>query len=146
MTALTPPREVIQIDDREAMRLLASVDHGRVVFNDRALPAIRLVNHLVDDGRIIVRTRLAAKVSTVVRSGADAGVVVAYEVDCLDPERRAGWTVSVTGWATTITDPHQLARYEQLLHPWVNMTMDTMIAIEPEFITGIRIVDDAGEK
>ncbi|BBY02994.1 pyridoxamine 5'-phosphate oxidase family protein [Mycobacterium seoulense] len=146
MTALTPPREVIQIDDREAMRLLASVDHGRVVFNDRALPAIRLVNHLVDDGRIIVRTRLAANLSTVVRSGADAGVVVAYEVDRLDPERRAGWTVAVTGWATTITDPQQLARYEQLLHPWVSMTMDTMIAIQPEFITGIRIVDDAGGK
>ncbi|OBF72136.1 hypothetical protein A5750_18525 [Mycobacterium sp. 852002-51613_SCH5001154] len=144
MTALTPPREVIQIDDREAMGLLGSIDHGRVVFTERALPAIRLVNHLVDDGRIIVRTRLAAKVSTVVRSGADAGVVVAYEADCLDPQRRAGWTVAVTGWATTITDPQQHARYERLLRPWVNMTMDTMIAIQPEIITGIRIVDDAG--
>ncbi|GAA4295862.1 pyridoxamine 5'-phosphate oxidase family protein [Mycobacterium paraffinicum] len=144
MTALTPPREVSQIDDRQAMGLLASVDHGRVVFNERALPAIRLVNHVVDDGRIIVRTRLAAKVSAVVRSGAGAGVVVAYEADRLDPERRTGWTVAVTGWATTITDPQQLARYERLLHPWVNMTMDTMIAIQPEIITGIRIVDDAG--
>ncbi|OBB66610.1 pyridoxamine 5'-phosphate oxidase family protein [Mycobacterium sp. 852014-50255_SCH5639931] len=144
MTALTPSREVIQIDDREAMGLLASVDHGRVVFNERALPAIRLVNHVVDDGRIIVRTRLAAKVSTVVRSGADAGAVVAYEADSLDPERRVGWTVAVTGWATTITDPQQLARYGRLLHPWVNMTMDTMIAIRPEIISGIRIVDDAG--
>lgn len=144
MTALTPPREVSQIDDREAMGLLATVDHGRVVFNDKALPAIRLVNHVVDDGRIIVRTRLAAKVSTAVRSGANAGVVVAYEADRLDPERRAGWTVAVTGWATTITDPEQLERYGRLLHPWVNMTMDTMIAIQPEIITGIRIVDDAG--
>ncbi len=143
--ALAPRREVVQLDEFEAMRLLASIDHGRVVFNDKALPTIRLVNHLVDDGRIIVRTRLAAKVSTVVRSGADAGVVMAYEVDRLDPERRAGWSVAVTGWATTITDPQQLARYEQLLHPWVNMTMDTMIAIRPEIITGIRIVDGAPE-
>ncbi|KLO46471.1 hypothetical protein ABW17_03990 [Mycobacterium nebraskense] len=143
--ALIPPREAIQLDEREAMRLLASVDHGRVVFNDKALPTIRLVNHLVDGGRIIVRTRLAAKVSTVVRRGTNAGVVVAYEVDRLDPERRAGWSVAVTGWATTITDPRQVARYEQLLHPWVNMTMDTMIAIQPEIITGIRIVDAAGE-
>ena len=145
MAALIPPRETAQLDEREAMRLLASVDHGRVVFNDKALPAIRLVNHLVDGGRIIVRTRLAAKVSTVVRRGADARVVVAYEVDRLDPERRAGWSVAVTGWATTLTDPQQLARYEELLHPWVNMTMDTMIAIQPEIITGIRIVDDAAE-
>ncbi len=140
--ALLPPREAIQLEDHEAMRLLASVDHGRVVFTDKALPAIRLVNHLVDDGRIIVRTRLAAKVSNVVRAGARTGVVVAYEADRLDPERRAGWTVAVTGWATTVTDPQQLARYEQLLHPWVNMTMDTIIAIEPEIVSGLRIVDD----
>ena len=134
--------EVIELDHREAMRLLASVDHGRVVFSDQALPAIRVVNHLVDEGRVIVRTRLRATVSTVVRSNTDDGVVVAYEADALDPQRRAGWSVVVTGWATTITDPEQIARYERLLHPWVYMTFDTMIAIQPEIVTGIRIVDD----
>ncbi len=50
--------------------------------------------------------------------------------------------MGVTGWATTITDPERIARYEQLLHPWVKMTMDTMIAIQPEIVTGIRIIDD----
>ncbi len=116
--------------------------HGRAVFTHQALPAIRLVNHLVDEGRVIVRTRVTATVSTVVRLSGDAGVVVAYEADDLDPQRRAGWSVVVTGWATTITDPEQVARYEQLLHPWVNMAMDTMIAIQPEIVTGIRIIDD----
>lgn len=135
-------REAAELDAVEAMRLLASVDHGRVVFNHQALPTIRVVNHLVDDGRIIVRTRLTATVSTVVRLSTDAGVVVAYEADDLDPRRRAGWSVVVTGWATTITDPQQIASYERLLSPWVNMTMDTMIAIQPEIITGIRIIDD----
>jgi hypothetical protein len=133
---------VIELDHREAMRLLASVDHGRVLFTHQALPAIRLVNHLVDGGRVIVRTRLTATVSTVVRLSTDAGVVVAYEADDLDPQRRAGWSVVLTGWATTITDPGQIARYEQLLHPWVNIAMDTMIAIQPEIVTGIRIIDD----
>ncbi len=135
-------REAVELDPVEAMRLLASVDHGRVVFNHQALPAIRLVNHLVDEGRIIVRTRLTATVSTVVRLSSDTGVVVAYEADDLDPQRRAGWSVVVTGWAATITDPEQIARYEQALRPWVNMTMDTLIAIQPEIITGMRIVED----
>ncbi len=58
------------------------------------------------------------------------------------PQRRAGWSVVATGWATTIIDPEQVARYEQLLHPRVNMAMATMIAIQPEIVTGIRIVDD----
>lgn len=54
-----------------------------------------------------------------------------------------GWAGAwcLPGWATTITDPEHIARYEQLLHPWVNMTMDTMIAIQPEIVTGIRIID-----
>jgi len=135
-------REVVQLDPAEAMRLLASVGHGRVVFTRDALPAIRPVNHLVDDGRVIVRTRLTAKVSAAVRSNADAGVVVAYEADDLDPERRLGWSVVVTGLATTVSDPGQVDRYEQLLRPWVNKVMDTVIAIEPEIVTGIRIVAD----
>lgn len=87
-------REVVELDRDEAMRLLASVDHGRVVFTRAALPAIRPVNHLVVDGRVIGRTRLTAKVSVAVRSSADAGVVVAYEADDLDPRRRTGWSVS----------------------------------------------------
>jgi len=143
-------REVIELDRTEAMRLLASVSHGRVVFTRDALPAIRPVNHLVDAGRVIMRTRLTATISTVVRSnanaGANAGVVVAYEADDLDPQRRLGWSVVVTGLATTITDPEQIARYEQLLQPWVNMEMDTAIAIEPHIVTGIRISADSGPR
>jgi len=135
------PREVVELDRAEALRLLASVGHGRVVFTRDALPAIRPVNHLVDNDRVIVRTRLTSKVSTAVRS-TDSGVVVAYEADDLDSRRQLGWSVVVTGMATTITDPGHIARYEQLLRPWVNKVMDTVIAIEPEIVTGIRFVAD----
>jgi hypothetical protein len=50
--------------------------------------------------------------------------------------------VVVTGLATTIINPEQVARYQQLLQPWVNMAMDTVIAIDPEIVTGVRIVDN----
>jgi hypothetical protein len=84
---------------------------------------------------------LTANVSLAVRSSTNSGVV-AYEADDLDPQQRLGWSVVVTGLATTISDPALVARYEQQLQPWVNMAMDTVIAIEPEIITGIRIVSD----
>jgi Pyridoxamine 5'-phosphate oxidase len=77
-----------------------------------------------------------------VRSNAYSGVVVAYEADDLDPQRRLGWSVVVTGLATTVTEPERVARYSQQLRPWVNKVMDTVIAIEPEIVTGIRIVAD----
>ncbi|HEX9832563.1 MAG TPA: pyridoxamine 5'-phosphate oxidase family protein [Mycobacterium sp.] len=138
-------REVVALDRAEAMRLLASVDHGRVVFTRDALPAIRAVNHLVDDGRVIVRTRLTATLSTAVRSATGSAVVVAYEADALDPQRRLGWSVVVTGLATTLTNSDHIANYEQRLRPWVNKVMDTVIAIEPEIVTGIRIVEPVAE-
>ena len=91
-----------ELSRAEAMRLLASVDYGRVVFTLKALPAIRPVNHLVDDGRIIIRTRLTTTISTVVGS-ARSGVVVAYEADNFDPQSRAGWSVVATGRRTRLT-------------------------------------------
>jgi len=126
-----------RLDDAEAMRLLASVSYGRVVFTLNALPAIRPVNHLLDDGRIIIRTRLTASISAAVRSS--EGIIVAYEADSIDSQTRTGWSVVVTGRAHTLTDPDEVMRYEQLLEPWVNHA-DTVVAIEPEIITGLRLI------
>jgi hypothetical protein len=126
-----------RLDSSEAIRLLASTSYGRIVFTLNALPAIRPVNHLLDEGRIIIRTRLTASISAAARSS--EGIVVAYEADSIDPQTRTGWSVVVTGHAHTITDPDQVSRYEQLLHPWINHA-DTVVAIEPAIITGFRIV------
>lgn len=128
-----PARGAQRLGDVEAIRLLASVDYGRIVFTFKTLPAIRPVNHLVDEGQLIIRTRLTA---TAVRSS--EGVVVAYEADHIDPQTQTGWSVVVTGRAHTLTDPDQVLRYEQLLHPWINHA-DTVVAITPEIITGFRI-------
>lgn len=125
----------------EAMRLLASVSYGRVVLSVGALPAIRAVNHLIDEGRIILRTRLTAPASGTRRANAHSGLVVAYEADHLDPDRHTGWSVVVTGMAKTVSDPGAIARYERLLRPWVNEA-DTVVAIEPQIVTGMRLAPD----
>lgn len=134
-----PARGAARLDRTEAMRLLADVAYGRVVFTLNALPAIRPVNHLVDEDRIIIRTRLASAISTTVRS--TDGVIVAYEADSIDPQRRTGWSVVAVGPAHTLTDPDQISRYEQLLHPWVNHA-DTVLAIDPQVVTGFRILPE----
>lgn len=85
----------------EAMGLLASVSYGRVIFTFDALPAVRPVEHLVDDGRVIIRARMMSAISTAERS--TDGIVVAYEADSLDPLRRMGWSVAITGRAHTLT-------------------------------------------
>jgi nitroimidazol reductase NimA-like FMN-containing flavoprotein (pyridoxamine 5'-phosphate oxidase superfamily) len=131
-----PPDNGQKLDQVEAMRLLATVAYGRVVFTLNALPAIRPVNHLVDDGIIIVRTRLTTAISAAVRSARE--LIVAYEADSFDNESKTGWSVVVTGRAHAVTDADQISRYEQLLHPWVNRA-DNVLAIEPDIVTGFRI-------
>jgi Pyridoxamine 5'-phosphate oxidase len=97
------------------------------------------VNHLVDNGEIVIRTRLTAKLTTA--ASPPDGIVVAYEADELDPIRRVGWSVVVTGIARPVTDTARLARYERLLHPWVDQAMDTVVGIHSEIITGFRLTE-----
>lgn len=133
-------RATVEIPRAEALRLLASVTYGRIVFTRDALPAVRPVNHLVDDGEIIVvRTHLTSRLTSTVR--AQTNVVVAYEADDIDPVQQLGWSVVVTGIARPVIDPERIERYERLLRPWVDGAMDTVVAIEPTLVTGVRLIE-----
>jgi hypothetical protein len=131
------PRRLQEITKAECLRLLGSVSFGRVVFTQHALPAIRPVNHLVDDGAVIIRTHLGAAVLSAV------GLVVAYQADAIDPLEHLGWSVIVTGVARHVDDPDDIARYEQMLHPWVIAEMDQIIRIQPTIVTGYALVAQA---
>ncbi|MCP2278060.1 Pyridoxamine 5'-phosphate oxidase [Nocardia amikacinitolerans] len=132
--------DVVELAREEALTLLARAPFGRVVYTRDALPAIRPVNHLLDDGLLIVRTRLASQFSATVRSRSE--VVVAYEADDIDIDRRTGWSVVVTGIARPVTDPARTARYQRILRPWIGAPMDGVIEIEPTLVSGIRLVDN----
>jgi hypothetical protein len=101
------------------------------------MSAIRPVNHLVDDEAVIIRFRLGAAI--VAHAGSGVGVVVCSEADDLDPVRHTGWSVIATGMATLVRDHAAIARYEQMLEPWVDRQMDYVIAITPRDITGPRL-------
>jgi nitroimidazol reductase NimA-like FMN-containing flavoprotein (pyridoxamine 5'-phosphate oxidase superfamily) len=127
------------LSTEECMSRLASVPIGRVVFTHRALPAIRPVNHVVDDGNVIIRTDLG----TAVGATAGRGTVIAYEADSIDPETRTGWSVVVTGAAQVVTASRDLARYRNLLHPWVDGEHDRVIRIPADLVTGYELVPEA---
>jgi hypothetical protein len=139
----SPTRRLVEIEPEEALVLLTGAPFGRVVFTHRALPAIRPVNHIVDQGFIIIRTRLVTRLAAAVTDQLPYPTVVAYQADGLDPVARIGWSVVATGIARPVADPDRLACYERLLQPWVGGVMDTVFAIEPEIILGFRL-EDAG--
>ncbi|WP_300609241.1 pyridoxamine 5'-phosphate oxidase family protein [Trebonia sp.] len=132
-------RQTINLTEAESWELLASVSLGRIVFTQRAMPAIRPVNHLVDNRTIIVRSHLGSSIVTRATAAED-GAVVGYEADELDPIRHTGWSVIATGMARLVSEPAAVARYQQLLEPWVEGQMDYVIAIRPQLITGLRLV------
>jgi len=130
---------MVELTRRESLRRLAGVSFGRIVFTRQALPAIRPVNHIVDNGAIIVRTHLGAAVL------AATGMVVAYEADDIDPKEHVGWSVIVTGVATLVQDRDDAMRYERLLRPWVNGQRNQVIRIQPELVTGYELTPDTGD-
>lgn len=136
------PRRRIDLDPSEALRLLGTVPFGRIVFTQQALPTIRPVNHVLDGGAVVIRTHDAAALTARTRQAGGPGVVVAYEADSIDPATHLGWSVVVTGYAHLVTDPEELARYHELLNPWVGQAMDHAIRIRPDLVTGVRLAAD----
>ena len=131
-------RQTVGLAESECWRLLGSVSLGRVVFTQHALPAIRPVNHLVDDQVVIIRSHLGA--AMVGRAARGEGTVVCYQADDIDAVRHTGWSVVATGIARLLRDPAVIAQYQQLLEPWAAGRMDYVIAVEPQVITGLRLV------
>ncbi|WP_199848049.1 pyridoxamine 5'-phosphate oxidase family protein [Streptomyces dysideae] len=134
-------RRSIELDSAESLRLLGSVSFGRIVFTQHALPTIRPVNHVLDDGDIVIRTHEGAALTSRTRQAGAPGVVVAYEADVIDPDTHLGWSVVVTGYAHLVTDARDLARYQELLHPWVERAMDYAVRIRPDLVTGVRLAE-----
>ncbi|MEV0737774.1 pyridoxamine 5'-phosphate oxidase family protein [Streptomyces sp. NPDC050549] len=134
------PRRCVELEPAEALKLLGSISLGRIVFTSRALPAVRPVNHLLDQGDIIIRTDAGSALAVHTNENDGQAVVVAYEADAIDPRSHLGWSVIATGYAHLITSRTELDRYRQLLHPWVDQTMDHVIRVHPEELTGIRLI------
>ncbi|WP_416956126.1 pyridoxamine 5'-phosphate oxidase family protein [Streptomyces sp. Agncl-13] len=138
--AVEPPRRVVEIDGAEALRLLGSVPMGRIAFTRQALPTIRPVNHIVDDGNIVIRTHEGAALTSRTLQADGPGVVVAYEADAIDPDTHLGWSVVVTGYAHLVSDARELTRYQALLRPWVRQPMGYAVRIHPDLVTGLLLV------
>ena len=135
---MTDLRRLETLTRDEALRLVASVSVGRLVFTHLALPAVRPVPHLVDGPRIVIRAELGSAITAAV--GVEGGTVVAYEADAIEPAQYLGWSVVVVGRASPLTDEAECARFRERLLPWVTGAKDDIIAIRTDMVDGFRIV------
>lgn len=133
---MTDERSMLELPRAESLRLLASVPVGRLVFTYQALPAIRPVNHLVEDDKVVIGLTPG---SAIAGSTGQGGTVVAYEADSLDLSTRQGWTVIVVGIARLESEAAAL-RYRAELRPWLAGATTDIISISAEMVTGYRLV------
>ncbi|MFI9531837.1 pyridoxamine 5'-phosphate oxidase family protein [Nocardia fusca] len=134
------PRRTVPLERAEALRLLAAAPFGRIVFTADALPAVRPVNHLIGHGgEVIVRTQPFAGLA---RAALGGPAIVAYHADEIDPVRRTGWSVLVTGPARLVTAAELAAEYARRLGPWGDPHGGVVIGIEPTLVTGTRLIEE----
>ncbi|MGZ4435308.1 MAG: pyridoxamine 5'-phosphate oxidase family protein [Trebonia sp.] len=127
-------RSLIALPQRDCVELLAGAQVGRVVFTERALPAVLPITFAIYDDALVFctgDTRLAA--------AAGRGVL-AFEADEIDPASRTGWSVVVTGIAEVVTDPLERARIHTIVQPWAPGHRDVFIRLPLTVVTGRRIL------
>ncbi len=129
-------RELRELTNGDALRLLGSVRFGRVVFARHALPTIRPVNHIIDGEYVIIYANLS-----IVPMHSDRQVV-SYEADTIDHETQLGWCVILTGTAEPVLDPDEIARYERMIDPWLPGARNRIVRIRPDIVTGIELVTE----
>jgi len=144
------PRRIGAVTRGEALSLLASVSLGRVVFTENAMPAVRPANHLVESDDIIARSHDGSAVVPAIvdwnldgewGAGQERETVIAYEADNIDVDSRLGWSVVITGPATPVTDPREIAAYAAALTPWTLAGEGQLIRIHAGIVTGYRLLD-----
>jgi nitroimidazol reductase NimA-like FMN-containing flavoprotein (pyridoxamine 5'-phosphate oxidase superfamily) len=124
------------LSDDECMELLKIARIGRVGICVGAIPAIFPVNFAILDSEIIFRSGEGTKLDAALHNA-----VVAFQVDRIDAVYEEGWSVLVVGTASEVRDLDQLEEARQLgLRPWAEGRRHRFVYIQPEFMSGRRIV------
>lgn len=113
--------------------LLGGAEIARVAWQSPRGVAIVPVNYVVADGAVWFRTDPS---STVAREAGGRRVVV--EVDQVDPEKHAGWSVIVTGVAELVEFldvPDMLVD----MRIWPEGQHSLFVRVDPDEITGRRL-------
>jgi nitroimidazol reductase NimA-like FMN-containing flavoprotein (pyridoxamine 5'-phosphate oxidase superfamily) len=129
------------LSENECLLLLGRTTVGRLAVVDEGRPMVFPVNFRRDESTIVFRTDEGMKLDRVLEGG-----LVAFEVDELDPQTHAGWSVVATGRAHEVTDPEALAEVARLgVRPWPTGPKSRYVRIVPDTIEGRRLLrlDDA---
>jgi len=128
--------EPLPLTAAECEELLRTSEVGRVAVCSPDGPHIVPVNYKVDDGTLVFRTSPYSVVGTHARDA-----VIALEIDDVDVEHEAGWSVVARGRAVAVTDPDEVAAIRTAWGspPWAAGTRTLYLRIGRPELTGRRL-------
>ncbi len=125
-----------ELSEQECRRLLGTAALGRIAVTERALPMIVPVHYTVRGDDVVLSNLSASRTRA-----AEAGAVLAFEVDEYDPVTRQGWAVSVVGPSRPVCDPAEVAALNALnFAPWVGDVRQGYVAVRIGLLKGRRLL------
>jgi nitroimidazol reductase NimA-like FMN-containing flavoprotein (pyridoxamine 5'-phosphate oxidase superfamily) len=133
---------LIELDEAECLRLIASGGIGRIGFSGRYGPTVMPVNYQLYEGTIVFRTAHDSATDEDLRTGiANAEYKVAFEIDDFDAAARTGWSVLVQGSAHHVESEAERASVAAAgVEPWAGGNRELFLRIIPSRITGRRVL------
>lgn len=126
---------LIEMSTDECWQRLRDTGVGRIAVMDGSVPDIFPVNYRVHGGELVVRTEAGTKLAA-----ATLMMAVAFEIDEIDEDDRAGWSVVVKGHGREpATLEESMALDELGLDPWVDAPKSRWLVVTPTEVTGRRI-------
>ncbi len=115
----------------DCLALLATTEFGHLTMTRRALPTVVPAHYVLDRDRVLIHAA----------TGGDpdlwrAGEIVALHVDAFDTDRRAGWSVSVTGAVEQAANRVGAGNISRA--PWLPSSAGYVIAVSSDLVWGQR--------
>lgn len=124
----------------ECLNLMASARVGRLVYTDRALPAVVPLRFFLDGEGVLVPMGADSALAAAIHN-----TVVAFHADDLDPVTLTGWSVTVIGQARPVVGPAEIARLSSIHCLRMRGTRGHFARISLGFVSGGRFGAMAGE-
>lgn len=125
-----------ELSPRECWNLIAPGGIGRIAATTNEGPIVLPVNFIVDYASVVIRTTAYGVIGRIAPASE-----LAFEVDRLDEEMRAGWSVLLVGWMERIDDPDDVAALvaSHQFEAWAGGVRNLLLRIRPRRVTGRRI-------
>ena len=128
------PELLREIEPSRCLALLEAVPYGRLATVDAGEPLLVVVNHVVADGDIYVRTRSDARLARLTEGGRVAQAI--FEVDSAFAAGQSGWSVMARGQLIREHGEKRSAALRSRLTAWAQGDRDVVLHLQVRQLTG----------